>query len=229
MDLLADVAQQMGLRVCAPLLPGHGTHVRDLGRTSFEDWVSAARSELDRLLAAGDVIVAGLSLGATIAARLAADVKVKGLALLGNALWLHSPYPALWLSLVEPFPIPKSLWVPKLAPDIENPEKRREHLGYDAQLIPAAVEVYRGGCSTRMRLGSITCPTLLMHGALDKVCPVENLERVAGLLGTPEVRRVVLERSGHIVTRDNDADVVAREFRSFLRQLADSPADSFQG
>ena len=191
-DVLVDVAQELGLCAVAPLLPGHGTHVRDLARTHFDDWVAAARAELETLRRQGEVIVAGLSLGATIAARLAADVPVKGLALLGNALWLNSPYPSLWLSMAQHVRIPKSFWIPKLAPDIEDVEKRAQHLGYDAQLVTAAVEVYRGGRDTQPRLSSIHCPTLLIHGRLDKVCPVANVNRVLDRLGTKDVRRVIL-------------------------------------
>ena len=218
-DLLVDVAKQLGLAASAPLLPGHGTRVKDMTRTRFEDWHHAARSEFDRLRTQGDVVVAGLSLGGIIAAKLAAESNVAGLALLANALWLHSPYPALWLSVAERVPLPKSLWVPKLAPDIEDAKGRSEHLGYDAQLIYAAIEVYRGGRETRRVLGSITCPTLLMHGALDKVCPVSNARRTAGLLGTQDCTCVILERSGHVLTRDHECDAVARQFQAFLARF----------
>ena len=72
-EILIDVARSRGLAASAPLLPGHGSHVRNLASRTFDDWVRAARAELYRLQAQGDVIVAGQSLGAIIAARLAAD------------------------------------------------------------------------------------------------------------------------------------------------------------
>jgi carboxylesterase len=222
-DLLVDEAKQLGLAASAPLLPGHGTHVHSMAATHFEDWLNAARGELDRLRAQGDVIVAGLSLGAVIAARLAAETKVAGLVLLANALWLHAPYPALWLALAEHAPLPRSWWVPKLAPDVEDAQGRKEHLGHDAQLIGAAIEVYRGGRDSRGRLGAITCPTLLMHGALDKVCPVKNAQRVVRALGTTDCHCVILQQSGHILTRDRERHTVAQEFRRFLARLVARP------
>lgn len=218
-DLLVDIAQQKGLSATAPLLPGHGTRIKDLATTSFEDWLSAARFEFDQLHAHGEVILAGLSLGAVIAARLAADAPVAGLALLANAVWLKSPYPARWLAVAEHMHLPNSWWVPKLAPDIDDSERRKEHLGYDAQLICAALEVYRGGRDVQRRLRDITCPTLLIHGALDKVCPVSNLRRVAEALGTNDTRSIILRKSGHIVTRDRESADVAREFEGFLARF----------
>jgi carboxylesterase len=220
-DLLIDVAEKQGLSASAPLLPGHGTQVRELSTMKFEDWLNAARSEFDKLRDKGNVILAGLSLGAVIAARLAADANrtVLGLVLLANAIWLKSPYPAQWLAVAEHLHLPKSWWIPKLAPDIADPERRVEHLGYDAQPIAAAIELYRAGRETRKGLGKITCPTLLIHGALDNVCPVINMQRVTKALGTRDTRCVILEKSGHIVTRDREREIVRREFAEFLVRI----------
>ncbi len=218
-DLLVDIAAQMGLGATAPLLLGHGTHVKDLISTRYEDWVNAARVEFERLRAQGEVIVAGLSLGAVIAARLASESRPAGLVLLANAFWLNSPYPARYLAIAERLHLPSHWWVPKLAPDIDDPVRRQEHLGYDAQLISAAIEVYRAGRDNRIRIGAITCPTLVIHGQLDKVCPVGNAQRVVDALGTKDARCVILPNSGHILTRDRERELVSRECKAFLARL----------
>ena len=205
-DLLLDIAAKMGLAASAPLLPGHGTRVQDLISTRYEDWLSAALAEYRTLRKHGDVIVAGLSLGAVIAARIASESPAAGLVLLANAFWLNSPYPARFLAVAEQLPLPKNWWVPKLAPDIDDLERRKEHLGYDAQLIGSALEVYRMGRENRLRLGSITCPTLVIHGQLDKVCPAS-----------------ILANSGHILTRDRERDEVTRECHLFLARLVAQP------
>src|SRR5690606_28550399 len=43
-----------GYRVEVPRLPGHGTDVRDLGRTRYADWVAAAEEVVERVAAATD-------------------------------------------------------------------------------------------------------------------------------------------------------------------------------
>ena len=90
---LIDVARRRGLRAVALLLPGHGTHVRDLAKTTFAQWLESARLQLSRLQQDGPVILAGLSMGAVVAARLATAHKSApcGLALYANALRLNSP------------------------------------------------------------------------------------------------------------------------------------------
>ncbi len=218
---MVEVARRHGLAVSAPLLPGHGTHAGDLESKAFEDWLDAARTELDRLRTHGKVIVTGLSLGAVLAARLAADVSsdVCGLALFANALHLASPYPARWLAVAQRLHLPRTWWIPKLCADIEDPEQRPLHLGYDVELIGAAIEVYRGGIETRARLQNITCPTLFVHGALDQVCPVRNVDRVVKALGTHDVRSVILPNSGHVVTEDRERDQAVAALDAFVARL----------
>jgi dipeptidyl aminopeptidase/acylaminoacyl peptidase len=78
----------------------------------------------------------------------------------------------------------------------------------------------------RERFGQVHCPTLIIHGALDRVCPVSNAWRVANLLGTSDVRMVILPRSHHVVTRDVERAEVARELRAFYARIAaQTPVD----
>jgi len=219
-EILVEVARERGLAALAPVLPGHASHVRALAPRTFEDWLAAARVELQALAAAGRVVVAGMSLGAIIAAHLASDEPtVCGLALFGNALRLTSPYPARWLAVAQHLHLPRRWWIPKLCADIEAPAARARHQGYDVEPIRAAIEVYRGGLQTVARLGKITCPTLIVHGAHDQVCPVGNVEWVRAALGTRDVRTVVLPNSGHVVTEDHDRMQAAAALDSFIRYL----------
>ena len=226
-EILIDVARNRGLAASAPLLPGHGSHVRQLASQTFDDWLRAARAQLYRLQAQGDVILVGLSMGSVIAARLAADAGtgVRGLALFANALRLASPYPAQWLAVAERLHLPRNLWIPKLAADIEDFTARQAHLGYDAEPIRAAIEVYRGGGETRRLLKYITCPTLLVHGALDKVCPVSNVDLVVQALGTRDATSVILQRSGHVVTEDCERERAAAALDAFVARLLSGSAD----
>src|SRR5215469_15884993 len=61
-----------GLTVRAPLLPGHGTTWQDLATTGWTDWYGAAERVFDELSGScRRVFVAGLSMGACLALRLA--------------------------------------------------------------------------------------------------------------------------------------------------------------
>jgi carboxylesterase len=215
--LVTEVAQDLGLGAHAPLLPGHGTHADDLARTGFADWAAGSQSALG--VCTGPVVIAGLSLGSLLAAELAAlhPERVRALVMLANAAWLASPFPTWPLRLVAALRLP-DFALPKLAADIADPEARRTHLTYSTQPVRAAVEVLRAGERVRALLSKVRCPTLIVHGARDRVCPPRNAERVAALLGSRDVRVVVLPRSRHIVTRDVERSLLRRELRAFFER-----------
>src|SRR5919112_1024408 len=63
-----------GYAVEVPLLPGHGTRWQDLNRVAWTDWYAEAEAAFDRLRHACDaVVVGGLSVGGSIALRLAEE------------------------------------------------------------------------------------------------------------------------------------------------------------
>jgi carboxylesterase len=222
---LTDVAARLGLYARAPRLPGHDNDVRHLMDVGWDDWVAGATSALLDLteLTARRAVVAGLSMGALLATHLAAQHpdRVAGLIALANATRLSRPSPGLVLGLCEklrPFE-DNGFYIPKAGADIRDPEARRVHLTYDVTPIRSAVEVLRAGRQVRAELSRVTCPTLVIHGALDQVCPVGNAARFAQALGTNDVEVAIMPRSGHIVTADADRAEVARLTEEFLQRV----------
>jgi carboxylesterase len=219
--LVADVARELGLGALLPLLPGHGTHADDLAATRWDDWVPSVESALEETASSSaPAIVVGLSLGSMLATHLAVTrpERVRALVLLANAFWLQSPFPALILGAIDALKIP-DFRLPKVAADIADPEARKTHLTYGEHPVHAAVEVQRVGAMMRRRLPEVRVPTLIMHGARDRVCPVANADRVAHRLGTSDVRVVILPRSRHILTRDLERSTVAHELSAFFRRF----------
>jgi carboxylesterase len=219
--LVVEVAQVLGLRAEAPLLPGHGRTVSELSSTCFEDWLAAAEQHYTRLAASSPLVVAGLSMGALLAFRLAAahPETTLGIVAMANAIWLRSPWPTLPLKLVDSLRLP-DFWMAKSASDIGDREQRAIHLTYNAQPVRAAISLLRAGESLVSELHRVKAPALLLHGALDRVTPVSNAWRVAVRLGTTDKRTVILPRSHHILTRDVERDVVRAELLQFLRRFA---------
>jgi carboxylesterase len=219
-ELAATVATELGLATVARTLPGHGSHARDLARTRYADWLTGARSAYEELATKGKVIVAGLSMGSLLAAELAIEhpERVGGLVMLANAVWLR-PSLSFALRAGAWLRVPDFL-MRKGGSDIADLEARQSHVSYSADPVHAAIDLERAGRALRERLSRVRCPTLILHGARDRVCPVENAWRVANLLGTRDVRVVILPRSQHIVTRDVERREVARELRDFYTRVA---------
>ena len=221
-ELVCDAAAELGLEAHAPLLPGHGTHARELARLRWSDWVDAAESAFDALeRTRGPVVVAGLSMGALLAAHLASrhPERVAGLVLLANAAWLTSPFPSWPLMAIAALKLPDFAF-PKFGSDIGDAYARSLNLTYSSQPVHAAIEVLKAGRVVQAKLGDVRCPTLILHGGRDRVCPARNAERVAELLGTRDRRVVILPESHHIVTRDIERAEVRRELRRFFQRFA---------
>jgi len=219
-ELAATVAGELGLAALARSLPGHGSHAKDLAKTRFADWVFGAESAYRELAERGPVIAAGISMGSLLAAKLAIEhpERVKGLVLLANAVWLRPPLAfalraGAWLRLPD-------FLMKKGGSDIADDEARQSQISYTADPVHAAIDLERSARELREHLARVRCPTLILHGARDRVCPVENAWRVAALLGTRDVRVVILPRSQHIITRDVERREVARELRDFYARVA---------
>lgn len=69
--LLGDELQQLNFKVMGVRLPGHGTTVQDLAKTTFRDWCDAVESDIQRARGLADqVTLVGSSMGAEFASRL---------------------------------------------------------------------------------------------------------------------------------------------------------------
>ena len=79
--VVADALAARGCTVYAPLLPGHGTTVRDLQNSTGEQWLACALEGYDRLRAAGctRIVPVGLSLGGILSGLVAAGRDCAGL------------------------------------------------------------------------------------------------------------------------------------------------------
>jgi carboxylesterase len=225
-QMVVELAEELGLRALAPLLPGHGTTVADLARHRWPDWRRAANEALDQLLAqgGGPAIVVGSSMGSLLALELAADRPgdVLALALMAAPIRLPMPFPSLalqlWCGLGGPdFNLPKAT-----GPDIRDPVQRGTQVTYASQPCYAGNELRVAGDRLRPRLGDIRCPAFIAHGQRDHVCPVSNARLIYRRLGTAawEKQLLILPRSYHIVTRDIERGVLRGELYRFLARVS---------
>jgi carboxylesterase len=223
---MLDVLVERGIAVRAPLLTGHGTHPGELQDVTFERLVEEMAKELEAARAEhGHVVIAGFSLGSLVAMELAArrPEGLLGLVLLGNALTL-SPTIGAALGFIDRrgWALPDWYLLKLWDADLKDPVQRKKIRAYDRDPLRAALEVYRAGQRVRDRLREIECPTLILHGARDRVCPKTNVALVASALGTRDVRTRIYAKSAHLIAADHDRDDVAGTVTSFVESLAAS-------
>jgi carboxylesterase len=198
--------------------------VRDLMNVGWKDWVEdAARSFAEATRTNERVVVGGISLGSLLATHLAVTRpdRVAGLVVLANAAWLRVSSFRLPLWLCERLDLfDNRFYLPKHGADIRDPVARSAHLTYELNPIRSAIEVLRAGRVVRPELSRVKCPTLVIHGRLDQVCPVDNARRFAKRLATRDVEVRIMPGSGHIVSVDVDRWEVASAIDAFLRRVA---------
>ena len=211
-----------GYPVDAALMAGHGTGAEQLQDKTFDDWVDPARRRVQAALQAhGQVVLLGFSLGSLVAMQIASERPegVVGLVVLGNALTLTagSRVPlGLWARTGWTMP---DIYLVKPRPgDLVDATHADQLVTYDRHPLRAALEVYRAGPRVQQRVADIRCPTLVLHGRRDGVCPSSNAAWLADRIGTREVDVAIYDRSAHVLAWDGEREAVAAEVVAFVNR-----------
>ncbi|MQY15290.1 Thermostable monoacylglycerol lipase [Streptomyces sp. RB5] len=225
----AEYLADRGLTVSLPLLPGHGTRWQDMQLTTWRDWYATVERELRALRETCEqVFVFGLSMGGTLALRLAAlhGDAVTGVVVVNPANRLHGFAPKL-VPLVR-FLLPST---PGIADDIAK--EGAHELGYSRTPLHAVHSFTELLKRVDGELPQVTQPLLLLHSRVDHVVSPKDSARVLGRVSSLDVTETVLERSYHVATLDHDAEQIFEDSYAFVRRLsgsegADGRADGAQ-
>ncbi|MDT0264940.1 alpha/beta fold hydrolase [Streptomyces sp. DSM 44915] len=211
----AEALAASGHHVSLPLLPGHGTRWQELAVTGWRDWYAVLHRELLRLTErCARVVVCGLSMGGSLALRLAArqPASVSALALVNPALTFPAAKGVALRALRHVVPS-----APGLIGDIASPGSRE--VGYDRVPLPAADSLRELFSLVRADLPQVTQPLLLMRSTVDHVVPPSDSTLLATSVSSVEVREVPLTESFHVATLDHDAGRIFQETDAFITRL----------
>ncbi len=214
-----------GLTVSLPRLPGHGTTWREMSLTRWEDWygeVDRAYAELAATCA--PVFVVGLSMGGTLALRLA---QVHGSAITGIVLVNPSvlgEHPLLRVLPVLKLVLPSYRGVSN---DIKKPGA--SEVAYDRVPVRALASLVQLWTLVRHDLPLVTQPILLFRSAEDHVVEPSNARTLQDKVSSTEVEERVLQDSYHVATLDNDAPAIFEGSLDFIRNHAARAGRSVEG
>jgi carboxylesterase len=203
-----------GFSVECPLLPGHGRQWQDMARTRWTDWYGAVDAAFTDLRGRCDeVFVMGLSMGGTLALRLAElhGDDVAGLVLVNPSLTTTrraARFAPLLKLLVASTPGPGN--------DVALPGV--VELAYARHPLRAFDSLRAFWRVVRADLGRVTQPLLVFRSANDHVVePVSTQLLLAGVAST-DVTEVVLTDSFHVATLDHDAPRIFADSIAFVRR-----------
>ncbi len=213
-----------GLAVSCPRLPGHGTTWQEMNRTRWPDWFACLERELTVLVARGEpVLVFGLSMGGTLALRLAqTHPEVAGLVLVNPSLRTERRDAPLL-----PFLSHVLGSVPGVSDDIAKPGVHE--VGYDRVPLRAAASLQQLWSVVRADLPRVTAPLLLFRSATDHVVEPSSARVLLDGITSSDVTEVVLARSFHVATLDHDAAQIFTGSTDLVDRLLRVPAGAHPG
>jgi len=230
---LARGLASAGFAVSAPMLAGHGETAATLANTRWQDWLASAEAAFEKLRAAsgnGPVAVAGFSMGALLALRLARlhPHSVSTLVLMSTPLRLRDSQIALaraWSHL------PGFLRRGPLATrrkrggsDVTDDKVRAENPSLAELPLAGIVELIDLAKVVRRDLTFIHTPALVAHGERDQTIALQMSFELAGSIASDVVERLWLPRSGHLVAVDVEREQLCEAVVRFLNAHANARA-----
>ena len=218
-----------GHRVELPLLPGHGTRWQDMQVTRWTDWYAAVERDLLSLQKRCDhVFVMGLSMGGTLALRLAEEhgSTVSGVVVVNPSIHSHNRMLHL---------LPAMRHVVASFPGVCNDINRsgEDELAYDRVPLQALHSLTALWRVVTTDLPRITQPLVVYGSAVDHIVEPSNGRAVIDGVSSEDLLYVQLPNSFHVATLDNDAAAIIEGSLDFIRRVTDkapiTPAPTTSG
>ena len=241
MQILGKGLHKAGFTVYGMQLAGHCGDEDDLLATNWHDWYDSVNRAADRLLQHVDTLfVGGLSMGAVLSLKLAADRPddVKGVGVYGPTFsydgWSIPRYIQKSVFLLKWF---KTFGIFRKSVFIERPpyglkdERIRKTVsesmlsgdstkgGLAGNPLGSLAEMQELAKVTKAQLPMVKAPCLIMHSNDDDIA---NMETNSGLVArsvSGPVKMIPLENSYHMITIDRDRKTVINESVAFFSAL----------
>jgi carboxylesterase len=242
MRFVAKGLNRNGFTVHGMQLAGHCGDEADLLATGWHDWYRSVVEAAEKLRGEVDhLFVAGLSMGALLALKLAADHpdKVDGLGLYGTT-FVYDGWTIPWigklsfmLPLVCGLGIGHGMKFHECFPYGIKDERIRQRIagsmlsgdsaaaGLPGNPWPSLAEFYRLSFRVRRQLKDVRTPCLVVHAKDDDVASLKNVRLVVRGVSGP-VETVLLENSYHMITVDQERNQVIERTTRFFNEVAHS-------
>lgn len=225
-----------GYSVYGVQLAGHCGAEADLLATNWHDWLNSALGAFDRIRQDHDIVfVGGLSMGALLSLLVAArrPEQVTGCILYSPTMFYDGwsvPRTSILLHMAIKLGLGRYLRFRENFPYGVKNERLRARIitVMEAGESAEAGLLYMPGQSLgqllrlirdlKKRLPKIRTPTLVLHAREDDVTSTRNASYIAARIGG-RVEKILLENSYHMITIDQERDLVARYSIVFIKRF----------
>ncbi|TAL96379.1 MAG: alpha/beta fold hydrolase [Paraburkholderia sp.] len=229
---LARILNDEGFTTCAPVLDGYSAGSPE---QAMEQWLDAATREYDALARRYErVSICGLSIGAALALALVhRRPQAQAVALLSLTL-AYNGWAIPWYRFLlnwayysplrsryryresKPFGLRNEALRAKIARAMERDDF--SEVGPSTISLPALHQASRLAARVQSQVSAIRNDCLIIHAIDDETSSPRNARFVASSIGSTFLRTVWLDDSYHMITSDNEREIVARETALFLRE-----------
>lgn len=212
----AEYLADAGCTVSLPRLPGHGTTWQEMSLTRWEDWYAEVdRAFRDLRGRCEQVVVAGLSMGGTLALLLAErrGADVDGIVVVNPSVLSRDRRLKLLPALRYAVPT-----LPAIGGDIKKDDVTEG--AYDRTPLKALYSLTKLWAIVRRDLPRVHQPLLIFHSRVDHTVEPENAGVVLAGVSSTDAELRTLENSYHVATLDYDAERIFAESLEFVQRLA---------
>lgn len=242
MRLLGKGLNRAGFTVHGMQLAGHCGNADDLLATGWHEWYASVEKAADELRGKVDhLFVGGLSMGALLALKLAADrpQQISGVGVYGATFRYDGWSIPRMARLSFLLPLLKKLGIGRNRSFMEQPpygirdERLRAQvstamLGGDSAAagLPgnpwySLAEMYELAAEVRSQLPQVTAPCLVAHASEDDIASLKNAELVMREVSAP-VELLLLKDSYHMITIDKERRILIDRSAAFFDSIAAS-------
>ncbi|MBN1330611.1 MAG: alpha/beta fold hydrolase [Candidatus Heimdallarchaeota archaeon] len=198
-----------------PKLPGHGTTIKDMQKTSAKDWYAEYLKAYEILKEhCQEIFIGGLSLGGLLTLKCATENQVAGVIALATPLKVKFPEMTI-LPLVAPF-LPNAS-VKKSKRDLEY-QQQYGIICYKRDPIRPAKSVVKLIKDMRKKLKEITAPILIVQGQKDSKWIIKSAKILLKNTSSQERELIFLEQSPHCFTIGPEKELVNEIVYDFIRK-----------
>lgn len=214
---LGEELSRQGFTVSGIRLPGHGTTMEDMGKTTWQNWLQAAKEGYHALKAhCPFVCVAGLSMGGVLSLLLAEQLPVQAAVPISAPMGVKNPLAPF--AAVASLVVPMTYW--KIDPKRQAFLDQAYDYGYSGFPTAKAGDLLHLIRRARRDLFAINCPVLVVQSHADETIHPRSADIILNGVMSEKKEVLWLEEVPHVVTVTRECSRIAEAMGDFLRQTA---------
>ena len=213
---IGDCLNAAGFTVKGILLPGHGTSLAEMRKSTWHDWLEAEFTAVRELKERyRTVTVAGLSMGGCLSLIAAEQMQADA------CVTLSAPMKTLqkftWMAPALALVKPEIMWQNGAVNDTRRLDPEY-NIGYAGMPTARVADLNRLMKQARKNLYSITCPLLIVQSHGDETISPDSAQIIYDGASSAVKQMLWVEEVPHVCTISREKDHIAQVMVDFLKK-----------